>query len=191
MKKGTYYLLIACVIATLVFVVGFGIALGNPVIPGILILAGVGLIYLCRKRVTDVMDDDLSDTIYGKAAVNALILTIIIAAIVFAGTTAFSLSAGYGGGFHSYDNGSVRVTFMQFGTVPGHALYEKSYMIQNSSDPTGEDYLAVQDLFQNGDRVREVPLIFGIAMAFTVLLLAGLYAAFTLYYTRKYTPEKQ
>ena len=30
------------------------------------------------------------------------------------------------------------------------------------------------DLFQNGNRVREFPLIFGIAMAFTVLLLAGL-----------------
>ena len=102
MKKGTYYLLIAGVIAAMVFVVGFGIALGNPVIPGILIIAGVGVIYLCRKKVTDVMDDDLSDTIYGKAAVNALLLTIIIAAIVFAVTTAFSLGAGYGGGFHSY-----------------------------------------------------------------------------------------
>jgi uncharacterized membrane protein len=191
MKKGTYYLLIAGVIAAMVFVVGFGIALGNPVIPGILILAGVGVIYLCRQKVTDVMDDDLSDTIYGKAAVNALLLTIIIAAVVFAATTAFSLSAGYGGGFHSYDNGSIRVTFMQFGTVPGHALYEKSFLISNPSDPTGEDYFALMDLFQNGDRVREIPLIFGIAMGFTVLLLAALYAAFTFYYMRKYTAEEQ
>jgi len=191
MRKGTYYLLIAGVIATMVFIVGFGIALGNPVIPGILILAGVGVIYLARRKVTDVMDDDLSDTICGKAAVNALILTIIIAAIVFAGTTAFSLSAGYGGGFHSYDNGSVRVTFMQFGTAPGHALYENSYLIANASDLTGQDYLALQDLFQNGDRVREIPLIFGIAMALTVFLLACLYAAFTLYYNRKYTAEER
>jgi uncharacterized membrane protein len=191
MRKGTYYLLLAGIVATLVFVVGFGIAFGNPVIPGILILSGVGIIYLCRRKVTDVMGDDLSDTIYGKAAVNALLLTIIIAAIVFAGAMAFSLSSGYGGGFHSYDNGSVRVSVMQFSTTPGHALYEESYLIANPGELTGQDYLALQDLFQNGNRVREVPLIFGIAMGFTILLLAILYAAFTLYYTRRYTAEEQ
>nr|WP_319375044.1 DUF2178 domain-containing protein [uncultured Methanoregula sp.] len=191
MRKNTYSVLVAGVVAVMIFAVGFAISTGNPLVPAVLILAGIGVVYVGKQRVTDVMRDDLSDTIYGKAALNALLVTIIIAALIFAGTMTFYFNSGYGGGFHTYANGSVRVGFVQDDPVPGHEMYKDYYLIADPSDPTGTDFWGLDRLFGNGHRVREFPLAFGAGMGFTVILLGGLYAAFTFYYNKKYGSEDQ
>jgi uncharacterized membrane protein len=129
MRKKTYHALVAVVVAVLVFAVGFAIPTGNPLVPAVLILAGIGIVYVGKQRVTDVMRDDLSDTIYGKAALDALLVTVILTAIVFAGITAV-YSGSYASGFAA-------------------------------------------------------------GMAFTVVLLGGLFAVAAFWYTRKYHSEDQ
>ncbi len=186
MRKNTYYALVACVIAAMVFAVGLAMTTGNPLIPAILIIAGIGIVYLGKQRVVDVMQDDLSDTIYGKAASGALLVTIVLATIIFAGTMTFYFNSGYGGGFHTFANGSVSVTFMHDATIPGQAVYHDTYLIVDPANPTGTDFWGLDMLFKNGHQALEFPCIFGIGMGFTVVLLAVLYAAFSYYYTRKY-----
>ncbi len=190
MKKNTYYVLLACIIAAMVFAIGFAMTSGNLVVVAVIIIAGIGIIWYGNRKVTDVMSDDLSDTIYGKAALNALVFTIVTAAIIFALTMTFSFNSGYGGGFHTYQNGSISVGFTHFGTTPDQVLYQEDYLIADPANPTGNDFWGLDQLFKNGHRVREFPLIFGIGMGCTVLLLTALYAAFTVYYNRKFGVEE-
>ncbi|HOX36340.1 MAG TPA: DUF2178 domain-containing protein [Methanoregulaceae archaeon] len=190
MRKNTYYVLIACVIAAIIFGIGFAMTSGNPVAAVVIILAGTGIIWYGNRKVTDVMGDDLSDTIYGKAALNALTGTIIIAAIIFAAAMTFSFNSGYGGGFHTYQNGSISVGFTHFGTTPDQVLYREDYLIADPAHLTGEDFWGIDMLFKDGHRVSEFPLIFGIGMGCTVLLLTVLYAACILYYNRKFGAEE-
>lgn len=190
MRKNTYYVLFACVIAAMVFAIGFAMTSGNPVAAAVIILAGIGIIWYGNRKVTDVMGDDLSDTIYGKAALNALVFTVIIAAIIFAVTMTFYFNSGYGGGFHTYQNGSISVGFTHFGTTPDQVLYQEDYLIADPTSLTGNDFWGLDQLFKNGHRVGEFPLVFGIGMGFTVLLLTLLYAAFTFYYNKKFGAEE-
>jgi len=190
MRKNTYYVLLALIIAAMVFAIGFAMTSGNPVAAAIIILAGIGIIWYANRNVTDVMGDDLSDAIYGKAALNALTGTIIIAAIIFAVTMTFSFNSGYGGGFHTFQNGSISVGFTHFGTTPDQVLYQEDYLIADPTHLSGEDFWGLDFLFSNGHRVREFPLVFGIGMGFTVLLLTLLYAVCILYYNRKFGAEE-
>lgn len=186
MRKNTYYALLAGVIAIMVLAVGYAMTTGNPLIPAILIMAGIGIVYICKQKVVDVMQDDLSDTIYGKAASSALLVTIVIAAIIFAGTMTFYFNSGYGGGFHTFANGSVSVSFIHDPTLPGQPMYHDTYLIADPANPTGTDFWGLDMLFKSGHQAAEFPYVFGIGMGFTVILLAVLYAAFSYYYTRKY-----
>lgn len=186
MRKNTYYALLAGVIAVMVFVIGYAMTTGNPLIPAILIIAGIGIVYLGKQRVSDVMQDDLSDAIEGKAASGALLVTIVLATIIFAGTMTFYFNSGYGGGFHTFANGSVSVSFMHDAMIPGQPVYHDTYLIADPANPTGTDFWGLDMLFKNGHQAREFPCIFGIGMGITAVLLACLYAAFSYYYTRKY-----
>lgn len=190
MRKVTYFALIAIIIAAMIILLGFAMTSGNPAAAAGIILAGIGIIWYANRKVTEVMGDDLSDAIYGKAALNALAGTIILAAIIFAVTMTFSFNSGYGGGFHTYQNGSISVGFTHFGTTPDQVLYREDYLIADPAHPSGEDFWGLDLLFKDGHRVREFPLIFGIGMGCTVFLLTALYAAYILYYNRKFGAEE-
>jgi len=170
----------------MVFAVGLAMTTGNPLIPAIVIIAGIGIVYLGKQRVAEIMQDDLSDTIYGKAALSALLVTIVLATIIFAGAMTFYFNSGYGGSLHTFSNGSVSVSFMHDATIPGQAIYHDTYLIADPANPTGTDFWGLDMLFRNGHQALEFPCIFGIGMGFTVVLLACLYAAFSYYYTKKY-----
>ena len=187
MKKRMYYACLAAVVIAMTFGLAFGLVSGNPAVPAVIMIAGLAVVYACHRRVTDVMDDDLSETISGKAALGAMEITIVVAAIVFAGAMTFVFNGGYGGGFHTYENGSVRVSFSQFDTVTlGQFVYRDTYLIADPSDMTADDFWGLDRIFSKGHQVKDFPFAFGAAMGVVVVLLVGLYGALSLYYIRKY-----
>jgi uncharacterized membrane protein len=187
MKKQVYFACLAGIIGIMILGLGFGLVSANPVIPALIIITGIIAVYACHRRVTDVMNDDLTSAISGKAALAALQITIIVAAILFAGAMTFYFNGGYGGGFHTYNNGSVQVWFMQFDTIiPGQNAYKDTYYIQDPISMTTEDYWGLDRLFAKGHQQKDFPLAFGTAMGGVVVLLVSLYAAFSIYYNRKY-----
>jgi uncharacterized membrane protein len=187
MKKRMYYACLAAVIAAMCLGLMFGLVLGNPAVPAAIMIAGLIVVYFCHRRVTEVTSDDLSETISGKAALRALEITIVVAAILFAGTMTFVFNGGYGGGFHTYENGSVRISFTQFDTITlGQSIYRDTYLIADPSDMTADDFWGLDRIFSKGHQVKDFPFAFGAAMGVVVILLVGLYGAFSLYYSRKY-----
>lgn len=185
MKKQTYYGCLAGILIALVVGLGFGITMGNLFIPIIVIAGAVGAIWLCHRRVTDVMTDDLESAISGKAALKALEVTVIIAAVGFAVGMGFYFSGGWGNGMHGFTNGSVLVGATQF-YPSGHIIYDENYLIADPANLTIDDIVALDRMSANFHRVKDFPLAFGVALGSVVVLLVGLYAAFSYYYTKKY-----
>jgi uncharacterized membrane protein len=185
MKKQLYYGCLVVILIAMVAALGIGMTSGNVFVPVIIIVCAVGAIWLCHRRVTDVMTDDLSVTISGKAALKALEVTVIIAAIVFAITTGFYFSGSRGIGMHGFDNGSVLVHANQVYSG-GQIVYDKSCFIADPANLSMDDVLSLNTMLTDSNRVREFPLAFGVALGSVVVLLVGLYAAFSYYYTKKY-----
>ena len=185
MRKRTYYACLAGILIALMGGLGFGIATGILFLPVIVVAGAVGAIWLCHRRVTDVMTDDLAVTISGRAALKALEVTVIIAAILFAITTGFYFNGSRGIGMHGFENGSVLVHANQVYSG-GQMVYDKSYFIADPANLSMDDVLSLNLMFTNSDHVREFPLAFGIALGSVVVFLVGLYTAFSYYYTRKY-----
>ena len=185
MNKKTYYLCLAVILVAMVVGLGFGITLGNLVIPVIVVACAVGAIWLCHTRVTEVMTDDLDSTISGKAALRALEVTVIIAAIGFAVGMGFFFSGGWGNGTHGFPNGSLRVHVSQI-SAEHQMIYDESYLIADPSNLTMDDIIALDRMSANAHRVRDFPLAFGVGLGSVVVLLVGFYAAFSYYYTKRY-----
>lgn len=185
MKKKTYYACLALILVALVVGLGFGVTMGNLLIPVIVIACAVGAIWVCHRRVTDVMTDDLESAISGKAALKALEVTVIIAAIGFAVGVGFFFSGGWGNGMHGFNNGSVLVHVSQISSQD-QMIYDESYLIADPANLSLDDIVALDRMSANAHRVRDFPLAFGVALGTVVVFLVGLYAAFSYYYTRKY-----
>lgn len=185
MKKQTYYTCLAIILVALVVGLGFGVTTGNLLIPVIVIACAVGAIWICHRRVTDVMTDDLESAISGKAALKALEVTVIIAAIGFAVGVGFFFSGGWGNGTHGFNNGSVLVHVSQISSQD-QIIYDDSYLIADPANLSLDDVVALDTMSANAHRIRDFPLAFGVAMGTIVVFLVGLFAAFSYYYTRKY-----
>lgn len=187
MKKQTYLLCIALISAGLIVALGVGLASANMIIPIIAVVGGIGIIALCHYRLTEVTEDELSERISGKAALSCLEITIICAAIGFAVLMVFSFNGGWGSGLHTYDNGSIRVHYGVFSASNDpEFIYDSTYLIADPANLTGDDLLAIDEMFANGHRIRNSTLAFGAALGVVAVLLGLLYAAFLSYYNRKY-----
>ncbi|OPY37447.1 MAG: hypothetical protein A4E35_01363 [Methanoregula sp. PtaU1.Bin051] len=185
MKKQTYYRYLAAIIVAMLLALGIGLPSGNIFVPTVIIACAVWAIWFCHSRVTDVMTDDLDSAISSKAALRALEVTVLLAAIGFSIAIGFYFAGSQGIGMHYYDNGSVRIHATQ--VYPSeHMIYEKNYLIADPTNLTMDDILALNQMFTGSQRVRDFPFTFGIALGSIVILLVGLYAAFSYYYTRKY-----
>lgn len=185
MNKKSYYICLAVILVAMILGLGFGFTMGNLAIPALVVACAVGAIWLCHRRVTDVMTDDLESAISGRAALRALEVTVIIAAIMFAIATGCYFNGSRGIGMHGYDNGSVRIHADQVFSG-GQVVYDKSYLIAEPANLSMDDVLSLNQMFTESNRVREFPLAVGIALGSVVVLLVGTYAAFSYYYTRKY-----
>lgn len=185
MKIKEYYLCLLCIIIGLVIVLFFGIASGNPVVPAIVILAGIALVWLCRRKVTDVLSDDLSDMINGRAAMKTIEVAIIIFVIIFVGATTYYWCGGYGSGIRVSEDGSTVILFMQF-YPSGNILYKDNYSLIDPPAITIDDLLGIEELIVEGHKIRDYPYIIGAALGFAAVMLALVFSAFSLYYGRKY-----
>jgi len=185
MKKRTYYGCLAIILVAMIVGLGFGFTLGNLVIPVIVVACAVGAIWLCHTKVTDVMTDDLESAISGRAALKALEVTVVIAAIVFAITTGFYFNGSRGIGMHGFENGSMLVHANQVYSS-GQIAYDKTYFIADPANLSFDDVLSLNLMFTESNHVREFPLAFGVGLGSIVVLLVGLYAAFSYYYTKRY-----
>lgn len=196
MKQRTYLICIALVAAGLIFALLLGLVLANMIIP--VVVTGIAILALCRRRVTEVTEDELSTILHGKAALGALEITTLVAAIGFAVLMSFSSGGGSGWGLATYDNGSIKVHYGVLSVSPtlsvspldlsyeSYPLYEGSYLIPDPANLTFDDLYALDDLFAEGHRIRDTTRAFGAALGAVTVLLAGLYGAFLWYYTRKY-----
>ncbi|ADN35274.1 Protein of unknown function DUF2178, transmembrane [Methanolacinia petrolearia DSM 11571] len=185
MKIQTYFLCLICIAIAVAVLVILGFRSANPLVPAIVILAGIAAVYFCRRRVTDVVTDDLSEMINGKAAVKTLEVVIIALVIIFLGTTTYFSYGGHGSGTHVGDDGSTVVSFMQF-YPPGNVIYIDNYSLEDPPGLTGNDLLGLERLFVEGHKVRDFPYVAGAALGFAAVVLAAVFAAFSLYYSRKY-----
>ncbi|WP_048151810.1 DUF2178 domain-containing protein [Methanolacinia paynteri] len=185
MRKKEYHLCMLGIIAGTLVAVYFGIISGNLLVPGVIIIAGIVLVWLCQRKVTDVITDDLSDMIHGKAALKTLEFMIVVLVIFFIATTTFYWSGGWGFGMHTYDNGSVRITFLQF-YPGGYPIYEDNYYFVSTPALTVQDINGLEDFFVKGHNVRNYPYVIGAALGFVAVLLVLIFTVFSLYYSRKY-----
>lgn len=187
MKHRTYLICIALVAIGLVFALGFGLTTANMIVPVVAVIAGIAILALCRRSVTEVTEDELSTILHGKAALSALEVTILIAAIGFAVLMVFSFNGGTGSTLHTYDNGSIRVSYAVLSAPPdSKPLYENTYLIPDAANLTGDDLLAFDEMFAEGHRIRDTTRAFGAALGAVTVLLTALYGAFLWYYNRKY-----
>ena len=187
MKQRTYLICVALVAAGLVLALGFGLTTANMIVPAVAVVAGIGILAFCRSRVAEVTEDELSTILHGKAALSALEITILVAAIGFAVLMTFSFTGGTGSTLHTYDNGSIRVSYAVLSAPPEwKPLYENSYLIPDPANLTGDDLLALDDLFAKGHRIRDTTRAFGAALGAVTVLLTALYGAFLWYYNRRY-----
>jgi uncharacterized membrane protein len=68
MKKNTFYLLIGCIALLLLAVFWYSVEIHNPLVIEIAFILAVILIYLARRTVTDMIEDERSAKISEQAA---------------------------------------------------------------------------------------------------------------------------
>jgi uncharacterized membrane protein len=187
MKQRIYLICVALVAAGLVLALGFGLTTANMIVPVVAVVAGIGILAFCRRSVTEVTEDELSTILHGKAALSALEVTILVAAIGFAVLMTFSFNGGSGSALHTYDNGSIRVFYGVLSAPPDpEFIHDSSYLIPDPANLTGDDLLALDEMFAEGHRIRDTTRAFGAALGVVTVLLTALYGAFLWYYNRRY-----
>jgi uncharacterized membrane protein len=86
MKKNTLYLLIGCIALALLAIFWYSVEINNPFLIEISFVLGIVIIYIARRNVTDLIEDERSAKITEKAALR----TFQVFWVVFC---AFSISA--------------------------------------------------------------------------------------------------
>lgn len=187
MKQRTYIICTALVATGLVLALGLGLTSADMIVPVVAVVIGIGILALCRSRVTEVTEDELSTILHGKAALSALEITIIVAAIGFAVLMTFSFTGGTGSTLSRCENGSILVVYGVLTAPPDpEFLYKNTYLIPDPADLTIDDVVALDTLFANGHRIRDTARAFGAALGVVTVLLAALYGAFLWHYNRRY-----
>jgi uncharacterized membrane protein len=68
MKKNTFYLLIGCLAVVLLAIFWYSVELHAPLLIEIAFIAGIVIVYLSRRTVTDIIEDERSAKITEEAA---------------------------------------------------------------------------------------------------------------------------
>ncbi|HOI61160.1 MAG TPA: DUF2178 domain-containing protein [Methanoculleus sp.] len=189
MKQQTYRICIVLVAVGLFFALGLSLVLtsANMIVPAVAVAVSIAILALCRRNVTEVIEDELSTILHGKAALSAFEVTILIAAIGFAVLMIFSFTGGSGSSLSRCENGSILVVYGVLSAPPNpEFLYENTYLIPDPANLTIDDVVALDDLFAEGHRIRDTTRAFGAALGAITVLLTGLYGAFLWHYNRKY-----
>jgi len=68
MKKNTFYLFIGCIALALLAIFWYSVEIHNPLLIEVAFILGIVIIYLTRRKVTDLIEDERSAKISEKAA---------------------------------------------------------------------------------------------------------------------------
>ncbi|NLV26179.1 MAG: DUF2178 domain-containing protein [Methanomicrobiales archaeon] len=187
-NRMTYYLCLAGICLSIILGLGLGIAMGNLLIITFVVIFAIIGAFVFHRRINEVMTDDLSEAISGKAAIRTLEIIIVLGAILFATTFMFYFgNSGLGSGIGIYDNGSARIGFMVF-YPHGNPVYDDNVFIQDMNYISGDELFSLERLFGLGYRVRDGPMFMGLAFGIMTILIAGLFVAFSFYYYKKMEP---
>jgi uncharacterized membrane protein len=69
MKKNSFYLLVGCLALTLLAIFWYSVEIHNPLLIEIAFIAAIVIIYITRRTVTDLIEDERSAKITEQAAV--------------------------------------------------------------------------------------------------------------------------
>jgi uncharacterized membrane protein len=86
MKKNTFYLLIGCIALALLGILWYSVEIHRPLLIEVAFIAGIVLVYLARRKVEDLIEDERSIKITEQAVVR----TFQVFWVIFA---AFSIGA--------------------------------------------------------------------------------------------------
>lgn len=95
MSKKWFLICRGAIILSAATLIGWSIAIGNPIIPVIAVIMAVGLLFLCRRRLKEVIEDERNYRISEKASRSTIRIfafaIVIIGAFLTASGIGFSL----------------------------------------------------------------------------------------------------
>lgn len=189
-NKMTYYLCLLGICLGIILGLGLGLAMGNMLIIIFVVIIAIIATYAFYRRINEVMTDDLSVIISGKAAIRTLEIITVLGAILFASTMMlyWGTGGGLGTGIGTENNGSATIHFMVW--YPNfNPIYDEHVFIQNMNNISGDELFSLERLFGLGYRVRDGPMFMGLAFGIITILITGLFVAFSFYYNKKMEPE--
>jgi uncharacterized membrane protein len=72
MKKNTFYLIFGCIALALLFLFWYSVELHTPLLIEIAFILGIVLVYLAKRKVTDVIDDERDVKITEQATIRTM-----------------------------------------------------------------------------------------------------------------------
>lgn len=190
--KRIHYLICLLIIASVVSaLVGASMAAGNIFIPLVAIPLGVLIILICRKRVTERIEDERVRKIRAKAALRTIETLLILGAI-----TASILYAYWGIGMSPQitgiksidDNGTISETITIYNSgseqIPANII--RSITIPDTNAMNESEADAYCQFWREGLRTNQDSGFAGLIIGFCLLVLILSYAGFYYYYNKKY-----
>jgi uncharacterized membrane protein len=72
MKKNTFYLIVGCIALALLAVFWYSVELHTPVLIEIAFIIGIAAVYLAKRKITDVIDDERDQKITEQATARTM-----------------------------------------------------------------------------------------------------------------------
>ena len=72
MKKNTFYLIFGCIALALLFIFWYSVELHTPLLIEIAFILGIVLVYLAKRKVTDIIDDERDVKITEQATIRTM-----------------------------------------------------------------------------------------------------------------------
>lgn len=191
MKRLTY-LFCALVIASITAAItGAAMVLGYIYVPLVAIPVGIILVLVCRKNVTEVIEDERIQRISGKAALRTLEILFILGAI--AGSVLWSFigignSPAFVGQQSIDDSGMISETITMYKPgseyTPQNAI--KTISIRNKNAMNESEATAYCSFWRDDLWLYDFSGHAGFIIGICITALITCFGAFYLYYSRKY-----
>jgi len=125
MKSQQFRVIMSLIIIIIGGVVGFAVCVGKPELIAAIFFAGMALIYLCKRRVEGVLEDERAYKVTEKAS--KMTFQIVIVSFALAGATLIAMKNSYPeytflGFFLAYTTCGILVLHFLF-----YAYYNKKY----------------------------------------------------------------
>lgn len=191
--KRFHYLICTGVIASLVAgMVVWSVVTGMVFIPVLVVPVGVLGIYVCRKKVTPLLDDELEQRIRGDAALRTLeilfIAGIIIMSIFFSFTMSTSLAPKISSQIFKNEDTTRSMTVTIHYTNPTELMHssKRSFIIKNMESMNYEEAESYASFWLDELRDYYDTDLTAKIVGIILILILGVFGLFYVYYRHKY-----